>query len=198
MVLYDSRRIGLDRCVRRHIPPMTGLKQILRGAALAAALLPATALAGGGWIDGGATGWNGPGGGVPGSPGANAGDTERCAAILRGPETGEDQAVQEMGWALYGAPAGDFGIRIVSAMLGADSDCRPLGFQDFIFVEGAYAGTISPELMDSGTDGARAEIGVPSGDLVAARFERWDGSSTWVNYYIDRGASPVLIAIPNT
>jgi hypothetical protein len=177
---------------------MTGFKQILRGAAFAAALLPATALAGGGWIDGGATGWNGPGGGVPGSPGANAGDMERCAAILRGPETGEDQAVQDMGWALYGAPAGDFGIRIVSAMLGAGSDCRPLGFQDFIFVDGAYAGTISPEIMDSGADGARAEIGVPSGDLVAARFERWDGSSTWVNYYIDRGAGPVLIAIPNT
>src|SRR5687768_13280946 len=122
---------------------MTSLKQLMRGAALAAALLPATALAGGGWIDAGASGWNGPGGGVPGSPGANPDDLERCAGILRGVETGEDQAVQDMGWALYGAPAGDFGIRIVSAMLGATEDCRPLGFQDFIFVDGAYAGTIS-------------------------------------------------------
>src|SRR4051794_36760806 len=52
MVFYDLRRIGLVRCVRRHTPAMTGFKQILRGAALAAALLPATALAGGGWIDG--------------------------------------------------------------------------------------------------------------------------------------------------
>ncbi|HEX3246345.1 MAG TPA: hypothetical protein VHX16_13135 [Chloroflexota bacterium] len=176
---------------------MRSLKQITKGAALAVALMPATALAGGGWIDAGATGWNGPGAGVPGSPGANPGDLERCAAILRGPETGEDQAVQDNGWALYGAPTDGFGIRVVSAMLGADGNCRPLGFQDFIFVDGAYAGSISPELMDSGGDGARAEISVPSGDLVAARFDRWDGSSVWVNYYIDRSAGPVLVAIPN-
>lgn len=177
---------------------MERLNKILKSAALAAALLPATAFAGGGWIDAGATGWNGPGGGVPGSPGANPADLERCAGILRGPETGEDQAVQDMGWALYGAPMGDFGVRVVSAMLGATEDCRPLGFQDFFFVDGAFAGTISPELMDSGTDGARAEIGFASSDVLAVRFERSDGSSSWVNYYIDRAAGPVLVAIPNT
>src|SRR5215210_7381885 len=132
--------------MRRTDAVMGSLKQITKGAALAAALMPATVLAGGGWIDAGATGWNGSGGGVPGSPGANPADLERCVGILRGPETGEDQAVQDNGWALYGAPMGDFGIGIVSAMLGADGDCRPLGFQDFIFIDGAYAGSISPEL----------------------------------------------------
>lgn len=174
---------------------MTRFPQIIRSIALGAALLPATALAGGGWIDAGASGWNQPGAGVPGAPGSNGDDIMRCAAILRGAETGEDQAVEASGWWLYGAPFQDGGVRVVSGLAGVDGDCRPLAFQDFIFVDGAFAGTISPELMDSGTDGARAEIGV-SGDLVTARFERWDGNSNWVNYYVDRGAGPVLAVIP--
>jgi hypothetical protein len=174
---------------------MIQLKRVSRGIALTAALLPATALAGGGWIDAGVTGWNQPGGGVPGAPGSNGDDIMRCEAILRGVETGEDNAVAANGWWLYGAPLQDGGTRVVSALSGVDGDCRPMGFNDFIFVDGAYAGTVSPELMSSGDDGARAELGI-SGDFISVRFERAAGNSNWVSYYIDRSAGPVLAVIP--
>ena len=38
--------------------------------------------------------------------------------------------------------------------------CRPDGFQGFVFVNGTFAGTIAPKLMDARTDGSVAGLSV--------------------------------------
>ena len=51
--------------------------------------------------------------------------------------------------------------------------CRPLGYQVFVFVGEAFAGTLSPVPMDSRTDGAEVDVWLDAADYVRARFDRY-------------------------
>jgi hypothetical protein len=80
--------------------------------------------------------------------------------------------------------------------------CRPLGYNEFVFVDGQFAGTISPDLMDSRTDGVGDVRFFAVKDMLAAEFQRYSatdplccpsGSAT-VFYQVTRTpAGPVLV-----
>ena len=61
------------------------------------------------------------------------------------------------------------------ATASADGMCRPDGFQAFVFVNGAFAGTIAPHPMDSRTDGSLSGFGVTlfNAQGLSASFERY-------------------------
>jgi LppP/LprE lipoprotein len=51
--------------------------------------------------------------------------------------------------------------------------CRPLQYQDFIFVLGVFAGTLSPHNMDSRADGALGRVFIQSGSRLTAEYDRY-------------------------
>jgi hypothetical protein len=58
-------------------------------------------------------------------------------------------------------------------MSGVDGMCRPMGYQDFVFVDGKFAGTLSPRPMDSRTDGASQRIVLQNSDRIIVVFNRY-------------------------
>jgi hypothetical protein len=51
--------------------------------------------------------------------------------------------------------------------------CRPYGYQFFVFADGIFAGTLSPVVMDSRTDGAASAVRLESPDRITADFLRY-------------------------
>ena len=45
------------------------------------------------------------------------------------------------GWSLLGGYESGWGVTVVHGVTGADAQCRPRGYQAFVFVDGVYAGT---------------------------------------------------------
>jgi hypothetical protein len=76
--------------------------------------------------------------------------------MARPPQTEEDKRLRDQGWDLVGAFQGGWDILVIRGTAGYDGMCRPRQFQDFVFVRGAFAGTLSPRVMDSRADGALA------------------------------------------
>jgi hypothetical protein len=128
------------------------------------------------WLDNPtASGWNSPGAAIPVATDdpTGFGSDPRCAASDgRWAETPQDQALVDAGWALFSTHRAGWGIDVVQATTGYDGMCRPVGYQAFVFVDGAFAGTISPEPMSSRTDGAGSVIDVRDAQL-SARFVRY-------------------------
>ena len=144
-----------------------------------------TLLAAGGpvsWLDAKTrANWNVAGATFPQRPGPQ--DSElvrggRCAATVRPPSTQEDRTVVRRGWSLVGAYHRYGPTAIVMATSSADGMCRPNGFQAFVFVNGAFAGTLSPRLMDSRTDGAISNVSVTldSAHDIEVDFARYSAS----------------------
>ena len=168
---------------------------------------PGAARAGSTWPGGPPTPWNTPGMAVPRAPAADrlgSSPTDPpCGELARPPETDGDRALVAAGWTLYGTYEAGWGITAVRATAAVDGMCRPIGYQDFVFVDGAFAGTIAPLPMNARTDGA-ASLATPSaqGEGVTAQFARYTeadplccpSATTHVDYRIDRsGPSPVLV-----
>jgi LppP/LprE lipoprotein len=107
--------------------------------------------------------WNVAGAAVPARPGPRDAELAaggRCASTVRPPTSPEDRALVQRGWSLVGPYERYGGTVAVTATSGADGMCRPLGYQAFVFVNGKFAGTLSPRLMDSRTDGSIASVSV--------------------------------------
>src|SRR5262249_3586938 len=98
-----------------------------------------------------------------------------CAEEILEPTGREDKAVADAGWSLVNEPQGRAGTVVVTAATGADGMCRPLGVQAFVFVEGRFAGTLSPHPMDSRTDGILGRIQI-FGSTLRADFRRYSAS----------------------
>ena len=58
-------------------------------------------------------------------------------------------------------------------MASMDGMCRPDMYQYFVFVDGVYAGTLSPRLMDSRSDESAVAIRFPAPGKIAADFTRY-------------------------
>jgi hypothetical protein len=169
------------------------------------AMAPRPLLADGSWIDGPRTNWNQPGMAVPLAPPMDPAVDPRCLTSQRPPETTEDRILAGAGWTLYSSYRAGWGVVVIKALSGYDGMCRPLGFQEFVFVHGTLAGTISPERMDSRADGAGEVIGFFGPDVITASYRRYkpddplccpSGSSV-VMFSIDRtGIAPVLVPNP--
>jgi hypothetical protein len=114
----------------------------------------------GGWLDAKTpANWNHTGAVLPLPTGPRDADLARggrCASSLRPPVGAEDRSLVQRGWSLVG-PYQRFGpTTVVMATSSADGMCRPDGFQGIVFVNGTFAGTIAPKLMDARTDGSIA------------------------------------------
>ena len=65
---------------------------------------------------------------------------------------------------------------MVQGAAGYDGMCRPRQYQDFVFVRGIFAGTLSPHAMDSRTDGALTRVTVQSDTRLTAEYARYDAT----------------------
>jgi heat shock protein HslJ len=160
------------------------------------------------WLDRPIEQWNTAGAGLPfSSQVEEAPPDRRCAVLARPAETAEDLALNRLGWRLVGSYQGGWGIRLVTATAGYDGMCRPAGYQVFVFVDGEFAGTVSPTPMTSRQDGAQDETrilstsGNESGPELIGLFRRYaegdaaccPSATSAVTYAIDRTADkPVL------
>jgi heat shock protein HslJ len=97
----------------------------------------------------------------------------RCPNLLRQADTPFEHELVDTGWLLYGALQ-SFGVtKVVTAMSGTDNECRPLGYQAFVYFGDSYAGTLSPATMDSLTNGALTTIRLSSANNISAEFARY-------------------------
>jgi hypothetical protein len=51
--------------------------------------------------------------------------------------------------------------------------CRPDSYQDFVFVNGKFAGTLSPILMNARSDGGAVKITFPAAVKILVDFDRY-------------------------
>ncbi len=127
---------------------------------------------------------------------------------LRPPSTREDRTVVRGGWSLVGAYHRYGPTAVVLATSSADGMCRPNGFQAFVFVNGAFAGTLSPRLMDSRTDGSISNISVTldSAHDIQADFARYSAAdalccphaTSSVLYRVTTGPRPRVVPLAVT
>jgi len=139
-------------------------------------LLAQSASAGSGdWLDKPLAGWNTAGDSVPKAP-APKGDSPtdpRCAGPLRQPSTPPERAVAAAGWSLFSKARVSGSAIALLAEASVDGMCRPWDYQAFVFVTRRYAGTLSPALMDSRTDGALSEVRLLSSTDLEVDFLRY-------------------------
>ncbi|MCC7010499.1 MAG: LppP/LprE family lipoprotein [Acidobacteria bacterium] len=65
---------------------------------------------------------------------------------------------------------------MIRATAGYDGMCRPRAYQDFVFVRGVFAGTLSPQPMDSRADGALGRVAVRSSAEIIGDYARYAAS----------------------
>jgi hypothetical protein len=111
----------------------------------------------------------------PGAPDPELAKGGRCVSTLRPASSPEDKALVAHGWKIVG-PYQRFGATsVVSAEAGADGMCRPAGYQSFVFVNGVFAGTLSPKTMNSREDSAISGLSISlyDADDFAVDFMRY-------------------------
>jgi hypothetical protein len=170
--------------------------------ALILALLPGSAAADGSWLDQPLSNWNQPGMDLPQAPPMDPSTNPQCLPQKRPIDTSSDQALADAGWTLFASYDAGWNTNVVRALSGYDGMCRPLGYNVFVFVDGQFAGTISPDTMDSRTDGTGDVRFFAMRDTIVAEFQRYaptdplccpSGSAT-VYYQVNRTRNgPVLV-----
>jgi hypothetical protein len=181
----------------------------VRSFVIAAALLlvaqPAFAQTGG-WLAKPLSSWNLAGTAVPKAP-KPKGDSPsdpRCAGGVRHPETAVEGAVTTAGWSLFSTPRVKGDTTVLLAEASVDGMCRPWDYQAFVFVKRRFAGTLSPTLMDSRTDGALSEVRLLSPTSIQVVFLRYVNTDplccpsrlTTVRYRVEaREKGPVVVPV---
>jgi LppP/LprE lipoprotein len=127
------------------------------------------------WLDQIVANWNRPDASVPPAPvveGA-AQNLTRCREARRPSTLAADRAVRAAGWTLFGPAQLFSATTVVMAMADVDGMCRPLRYQAFVFVNGRFAGTLSPVPMDSRTDGALSIVRLFHANEMVGEFTRY-------------------------
>ena len=123
--------------------------------------------------------------------------------MARPPEDAVERQVAAAGWTLFGGAETSGRTRMISGCTSVDGMCRPAGYQVFVFVDGKFAGTLSPRPMEPRTDGAALAQRLLSADAVASEFARYAAANplccpsrvATVIYRVQRGpGGPVLVA----
>lgn len=117
--------------------------------------------------------WNKPGLPILAAPRIQGNVDPRCRDLARPPELEEDKRLRDQGWDLVGAYQGGWRILVIRGTASYDGMCRPRQYQDFVFVRGVFAGTLSPQAMDSRTDGALGRVFLQSGNRLTAEYHRY-------------------------
>jgi hypothetical protein len=124
------------------------------------------------WLDAELVSWNAPGLSVPVAPREAVVGFDMCRRGLRTPETSEDWQVANQGWLLFAPYQLSNGISIVNGLLSMDANCRPAGFQVFVFADGIFAGTLSPMPMAARGDGTMSDVYLSRGEVIVL-FDRY-------------------------
>jgi hypothetical protein len=110
---------------------------------------------------------------IPPAPQGQKNLDPRCRESMREPASAVDQQVRARGWDLVGPTLEREQIRVIVGTSNYDGMCRPRQYQEFVFVRGIFAGTLSPVAMDSRTDGALGRVTIPAAKRVQAEYSRY-------------------------
>lgn len=131
--------------------------------------------AGGSWMDEPAiASWNSAGRPVPAAPDVDDPVNPRCRELARPPQSNVDTQVRDRGWDLVGAFQGGWEVLVVRGTATYDGMCRPMQYQDFVFVRGRFAGTLAPAPMNSRTDGALSRVTLQGPTRLTAEYLRYE------------------------
>jgi len=122
------------------------------------------------------TNWNRPTASIPKAPNRNLPHTDRCKQQIRDPSILEERAVKAAGWIITkvrGETQSSGGVVLVKGQADFDGMCRPLKYQQFVFVNGVFAGTISQNLMNSRSDGNLIQTSIQTPLRLRAEFTRY-------------------------
>jgi hypothetical protein len=97
----------------------------------------------------------------------------RCETHTRVPESEADKQLTDLGWDLIGGYQGGWGILVIQGAAGYDGMCRPRAYQDFVFLHGVFAGTLSPSTMDARGDGALNRVTLQDDRRLVAEYARY-------------------------
>ncbi len=117
--------------------------------------------------------WNTPGAVLPTAPKMEGTVDPRCGSLTRPPELEADKRLRDLGWNLIGAYQGGWDVLVIQATAGYDGMCRPRTYQFFVFYRGVFAGTLSPQTMDSRSDGALTRVALQDGGRLIAQYTRY-------------------------
>ncbi|HXR90151.1 MAG TPA: LppP/LprE family lipoprotein [Steroidobacteraceae bacterium] len=117
--------------------------------------------------------WTTAGAAIPRAPHPTGTFEPRCRALTRPPESQADKQLTEQGWDLIGAYQGGWGVRVLEGAASYDGMCRPLAYQEFVFVRGVFAGTLSPGTMDSRADGSLNRVTLQGDRRLVAEYARY-------------------------
>jgi LppP/LprE lipoprotein len=110
---------------------------------------------------------------IPVAPQGQKNPDPRCRELAREPASEVDQRVRAEGWDLVGPTSESEQVRVIVGTADYDGMCRPRHYQEFAFVRGVFAGTLSPVPMDSRTDGALGRVTFQSDGRVQAEYARY-------------------------
>jgi hypothetical protein len=180
---------------RRSIPAVIVACMLLLGTAL-------PSIADGSWLDGDLSSWNAAGRAIPAAPGEAfvPGGMESCQPSVRPAETPEDVQVADRGCLLTAPYQLGWGIAVIEGFLRFDANCRPVSYQQFVFVDGVFAGTLAPEAMLPRTDGALFDLWIGP-DEVGALYDRYapgaglccPSAQTRVPFVVERTATGPVV-----
>ena len=126
------------------------------------------------WLDSASPeSWNSFSLSLPSAPQGQKNPDPRCRELARLPASEEDRQLHAHGWDLMGAPTAGGQIHVLGAAADYDGMCRPRQYQYFAFSRGVFAGTLSPNLMDSRTDGALNRVTIEGDRKLKARYARY-------------------------
>lgn len=155
------------------------------------------------WLDQPLRNWNRPTSDLPELPQPlPPTNISQCVSQIRQPSLDAERAVVAKGWKLFGPLQTYDMTQLFLATSGFDGMCRPMGFQAFVYVEGRYAGTLSPVLMDSRSDGVIFTPYLTSGTEINVEFARYRSTdplccpsgTSFVTFKIRPDEVPDLIA----
>ncbi len=135
------------------------------------ALIPQPAGADGEWLAGRLVSWNTPGSVIPAAPREASIGVPYCESNVRPLGNPEDALVAGQGWPLHAPYQSGWDVSVVQGTLRFDANCRPVVYQVFVFVDGAFAGTLAPEPMLPQSDSALVDFGLGT-DGVSALYDR--------------------------
>jgi heat shock protein HslJ len=118
--------------------------------------------------------WNTPGAMIPAARKSEGPVAPRCRSLARAPELEADKQLTAAGWDLIGAYQGGWGILVIQGATAYDGMCRPRAYQVFVFARGVFAGTLSPQPMDSRSDGALSRVTLQDNRRLIAEYARYD------------------------
>jgi hypothetical protein len=159
------------------------------------------------WLDRPLTAWNKPAAPVPSPPQKPTQPPaliKRCRMTSAAQSTG-GSILASAGWIPYlhqdRALARD-GIEVIGGLTDAGTACEPVGFNLFVFVNGRFAGTLSPVSMTAGRDSVAGAVRLVNADSLTTEFARFapgdleccPSTRVRVTYRIERGEQPIVVA----